>query len=78
MENLKGEIIRENEDDIVIHLNHICKSGKIFYKDNLDSKDICLMDFINTDIIKFKDHVYNFSISIHIKVPPNKFQKNML
>ncbi|CEQ17962.1 tyrosine-protein phosphatase [Paraclostridium sordellii] len=55
MENLKGEIIRENEDDIVIHLNHICKSGKIFYKDNLDSKDICLMDFINTDIIKFKD-----------------------
>lgn len=55
MEALKGEIIREKDNKIIIQLNNIVESGKVFYKDNLKNTDTFLMDFTNSNKIEFTD-----------------------
>lgn len=53
MNNISGILIRK-EDYIQIKLNK-AESGKIFYKNKLEEKEIFLMDFYNKNTIKFKD-----------------------
>jgi protein-tyrosine phosphatase len=55
VEELKGEILREKDNTVVIKLNKMCKIGKIFYKDNLKDTDRFLMNFENSNKVEFTD-----------------------
>lgn len=54
MDSLRGQVCRE-KDNIIIKLNKFCRSGKVFYKNRLKDIEVFLIDFENTDEIKFKD-----------------------
>lgn len=54
MSNLNGELFRKEENLIEIKLDRV-ESGKIFYKNKIDSKENFLMDFNDEDTIKFED-----------------------
>lgn len=55
MNKLDGFIKRDNEGNIIIKLNKVCDSGKIYYMNKIDENYKFLMDFNKTDEIKFKD-----------------------